>query len=57
MDKIEQEDIVVKYILTNKMWIDMNTKPKMGRSFCDGYSSSKIMNFLIDVSPSISGMV
>ena len=52
IDKIEQGEVVVEHMPTDKMWIDVNTKPKMGRPVrVDG---SKIMNCPIGL-PKSSG--
>ena len=32
-DKVANGDVVIKHIPTNKMWADMNTKPKQGGPF------------------------
>ena len=34
-DKIEQGDLEIEYVPTDKMWSDINTKPKQGKSFRD----------------------
>ena len=49
-DKIEQGEVVVEHMPTDKMWIDVNTKPKMGRPF--RVDRSMIMNCPVDLPPS-----
>ena len=50
IDKIEQGEVVVEHMPTDKMWIDVNTKPKMGRPL--RVDRSKIMNCPVDLPPS-----
>ena len=52
-DKIEQGEVVVEHMPTGKMWIDLNTKPKMGRPF--RVDRSMIMNCPIDLPASSEG--
>ena len=33
MNKVSDGDVTIKHIPTNKMWADMNTKPKQGSAY------------------------
>ena len=46
-DKVEDGDIVVKHKPTDEMWINVNTKPKIGRPYRVG--RSLIMNCPVDI--------
>ena len=51
-DKVEQGEVQVEHMPTDKMWIDVNTKPKMGRGY--RVDRSMIMNCPIDLPTSIA---
>lgn len=46
-DKVEDGDIVVKHKPTDEMWINVNTKPKIGRPY--RVDRSLIMNCPVDI--------
>ena len=46
-DKVEDGDVVVKHMPTEEMWIDVNTKPKIGKPY--RIDRSMIMNCPVDV--------
>eukprot|EP00804_Cyclotella_cryptica_P001128 CCRYP_008414-RB/>CCRYP_008414-RB protein AED:0.57 eAED:0.57 QI:0/-1/0/1/-1/0/1/0/240 len=50
-DKVADGDVIVKHVPTNKMWADMNTKPKQGLPFRT--DRSYMMNCDVDVNSSI----
>lgn len=50
-DKVIDGDIQVKHIPTDKMWANMNTKPKQGNAF--SLDRSKMMNCDINLSDEV----
>eukprot|EP00804_Cyclotella_cryptica_P006220 CCRYP_015294-RA/>CCRYP_015294-RA protein AED:0.63 eAED:0.63 QI:0/-1/0/1/-1/1/1/0/113 len=46
-DKVAQGEVEVKHIPTNKMWVDINTKPKQGLGF--RINRSELMNCDVDL--------
>ena len=51
-DKIEQGEIKVEHMPTNRMWIVVNTKPKQGRPF--RVDRGMIMNCPVDLPASLA---
>ncbi|KAL7555197.1 hypothetical protein ACHAWF_018914 [Thalassiosira exigua] len=46
-DKIQQEEVQVENVPTDKMWIDMHTKSKQCRPFCE--DRSQLMGCHVDL--------
>ncbi len=55
IDNIEQDKVMVEHVSMDQMWIDVNTKPKMGKA--SKVDCSKIMNRPINVPISTSGSI
>ena len=53
-DRIKHGDVTVEHMPTEKMWIDVNTKPKQGRPF--RVDRSEMMGCPIDLPSSISSL-
>ena len=53
-DRIHHGEVKVEHMPTDKMWIDVNTKPKQGRLF--RVDRRKMMGCLIDLPTTISSM-
>lgn len=52
-DKVAEGDLEIKYIPTEKMWADMNTKPKQGLPF--RVDRSQMMNCEVDLDDAHDG--